>query len=155
MRGPIDRTLILTAVALGLAAGLSAGFFLLGRATADIAHARAQGYQSGHNDGYFEGLRAGQAQGQQIGRALQATSTVAPDSQQVARDAFDRGYTAGESDAFGSFDGGWQTGSPYVVTVERSSGASIYQIANRTLVMPDVNYYLCADQHKMCSSPRH
>ena len=113
MRVPGGKTILVTV----LAAAVAGGFFLLGHRTASTSGARAKGYQSGHTDGYFDGLNAGQAQGLEQGRALQASKTLDPDSQQPAQDAFKQGYLAGENDAFGSFDGGWQSGSPYLVTV--------------------------------------
>jgi hypothetical protein len=151
MRVPIGKT----AMAAVTVAAVAAGFFLLGRLSAGTSDARARGYQSGHNDGYFDGLNTGEAQGQQEGRALQAASTVASDSRQPVQDAFNDGYAAGESDAFGSFDGGWELGLPYLVTVQRAPGAAVYRISNRTLVLPDVAYSLCADGKSICTAPRH
>ena len=43
---------------------------------------------------------------------MQAASTVAADSRQPTQDAFNAGYTAGASDAFGNFDGGWEVAAP-------------------------------------------
>lgn len=155
------RCLLISAAALAvLAVGLAA--LLIGRMAAGLDSARQSGYRAGHSagysagqtDGYLDGLRAGQVQGEQLGRALQATSTVSPASSQLAQDAFNRGYTAGESDAFGSYDGGWDLAAPYLITVQRAPGAAIYEIANRTLLLPNLDYFLCADQHKICSLPR-
>lgn len=151
MRVPMAKTAI---VAVGLAA-VAAGCFLLGHLSVNTSDARAGGYQSGHNDGYFDGLNAGDAQGRQEGRALQAASTVSADSRQPVQDAFNDGYAAGENDAFGNFDGGWELGLPYLVTVQRPPGAAVYRISNRTLVLPDVDYFLCPDGKSICTAPRH
>jgi hypothetical protein len=151
MRAPIGKTAIVTVAV----AAVAAGFFLLGHLSTGTSDAHARGYQSGHNDGYFDGLNTGEAQGRQEGRALQAGSTVASDSRQPVQDAFNEGYAAGENDAFGNFDGGWELGLPYLVSVQRAPGAAVYRISNRTLVLPDVSYSLCADEKSICASPRH
>jgi hypothetical protein len=151
MRVPAGKTLIL-AVAAALA---GVGLFLLGHLSADSGDGRAKGYQAGHSDGYFDGLNAGVAQGRQEGRALQAASTVPSDSRQPVQDAFNDGYAAGENDAFGNYDGGWEVGPPYLITVARASTGAVYRIAHRTLLVPGVDYYLCADGSTICSTLRH
>lgn len=150
MRIPTCKRVIMVAV--GVLAG--AGLFLLGHVSVDTDSARRDGYQAGHSDGYFDGLNAGIAQGRQEGRALQATSTVAADSRQPVKDAFNAGYAAGESDAFGNFDGGWELGPPYLVTVARAQTGAIYRIEHRTLVLADVNYFLCPDELTICTARR-
>ena len=56
--------------------------------------------QNGH---YAEGVAAG--------RALQAGDNVATSSKNAVQNAFQAGYRAGETDAFGSYDGGWKLGA--------------------------------------------
>jgi hypothetical protein len=86
---------------------VGAGLFLLGRATA----------------GGDPGFAAGRAQGVAEGRALQQPAP--------SRDAFDAGYAAGANDVFGGYDGGWDLGRPYVITLARGRGAVTYRIASR------------------------
>jgi hypothetical protein len=97
-----SRTAIVAAIAIGVGAGL----FLLGRATA--------------HDGDYD---AGRAQGVEEGRALQ----VAP----AARNAFQAGYAAGADDVFGGYDGGWDFGRPYTITLAHGSNGVTYRIATR------------------------
>jgi hypothetical protein len=148
MRISISRRTVLIVVVAG---AVAAGLFVLGRATADTKSARATGYRAGN----FAGLQTGIAQGREEGRALQAGSVVAADSQQPVQDGFDKGYAAGTADAFGSFDGGWQVQVPYVVSVTAGSGGVVYRFQTRDLVQPGINYYLCPDGHTICQSPRH
>jgi hypothetical protein len=93
--------------ALTVVALLGAGLFLLGRATAP-------------GD---PGFAAGRAQGVAEGRALQQPAP--------SRAAFAAGYAAGADDVFGGYDGGWDLGRPYVITLARGSGAVTYRIASR------------------------
>jgi hypothetical protein len=156
MRISISKKVVLIVIAAG---AIAVGLFVLGRATADAKSARAAGYKSGYgaglSTGNFDGLQTGIAQGREEGRALQAGSVVAADSQQPVQDGFDKGYAAGTADAFGSFDGGWQLQVPYVVTVNHGSGGVVYRFQTRDLVQPGINYYLCPDGHTICQSPRH
>jgi hypothetical protein len=150
MRGAIAKRVLLTAIALAVAGG----FFLIGHLSVDTSGGRAKAYQSGHSDGYFAGLTAGEDEGRQEGRALQASSLVAAGSQRPVQDGFNAGYVAGENDAFGSFDGGWQVAVPYLVTVARSQSGALYRITNRTLLAAGTNYYLCPDGHSVCTAHR-
>jgi hypothetical protein len=154
MRIPAPKTILVSA----LVAAIGVGFFFFGRLSVNDSQARNAGYQSGRTDGYFDGVKAGEAQGLQEGRALQAGSAVAGTSQQPVQDAFNRGYAAGENDAFGDYDGGWQTEAPYLVIVVPGSGAAntpTYRISTRTLLRPDTDYYLCPDSPTICSGARH
>jgi hypothetical protein len=99
----LSQTAVLAAIVIGLGAGL----FLLGRATA----------------GGDEGFDAGRAQGVREGRALQ----VAP----AARQAFAAGYAAGANDVFGGYDGGWDFGRPYTITLAHGDDGITYRIASR------------------------
>ena len=49
----------------------------------------------------------------------------------AARDAFQAGYEAGANDVFGGFDGGWDFGRPYVITLKKGTGGVTYAIATR------------------------
>jgi hypothetical protein len=135
-------------------AATAGGFFALGRLTDDTAAARAHGVEQGRSAGYADGLAAGETQGREEGRALQAVSTVPAASRQSAQDAYGLGYTAGANDAFGNFDGGWELAAPYVLTVQRPAGKSVYSITSRTLLAPGVNYYLCPGSAAVCHSTR-
>jgi hypothetical protein len=146
----LARTVIVVAAVLA-----AVGFVLLGRLTADNSAARNSGYQAGHNDGYADGLRVGNAQGVQDGRALQVGNDVPAASKQPVQDAFNSGYTAGENDAFGGYDGGWALSVPYLITLESGSGQIVYRIQHRTTVLPNVDYYLCADGHDICQRAHH
>ena len=50
-----------------------------------------------------------------------------------ARDAFQAGYEAGANDVFGGFDGGWDYGTPYVITLKKGTDGVTYAIATRKL----------------------
>ena len=63
------------------------------------------------------------AAGVRDGRALQ----VPP----AARDAFDDGYQAGANDVFGGYDGGWDLGRPYTITLARGEDGITYRIRTR------------------------
>jgi hypothetical protein len=63
------------------------------------------------------------AAGIQEGRALQQPAQ--------ARDAFKAGYQAGANDVFGGYDGGWDYGRPYVITLTKGSDGVTYKIATR------------------------
>jgi hypothetical protein len=99
----LSQTAVLAAIVIGLGTGL----FLLGRETA----------------GGDPGFDAGRAQGVQEGRALQ----VAP----ADRSPFEAGYAAGANDAFGGYDGGWDFGRPYTITLAHGSDGITYRIASR------------------------
>lgn len=86
---------------------IGVGLFALGRASA----------------GGDEGFDAGRAQGVQEGRALQ----VAP----ASRSAFAAGYAAGANDVFGGYDGGWDFGRPYTITLAHGGDGITYRIASR------------------------
>jgi hypothetical protein len=134
---------------------VAGGLVLLGRLTADTSAARNSGYQAGHDDGYSDGLRVGNAQGVQDGRALQEGNELSAASKQPVQDAFNSGYTAGENDAFGGYDGGWALSAPYLITLESGSGQIVYRIQHRTTVLPNIDYYLCADGHDICQRAHH
>jgi hypothetical protein len=93
-----------------LIAALVAGAFVVGRATAP-------------GDDRTGSADAARAVGVREGRALQ----VAPSS----RDAFRAGYDAGANDAFGGYDGGWDYGRPYVITLAKGESGITYVIRSR------------------------
>jgi uncharacterized membrane protein len=86
------------------------GAFVIGRVTAPGAD------RPGSAD-------AARAAGVREGRALQ----VAPSS----RAAFKDGYDAGANDVFGGYDGGWDYGRPYVITLRKGPDGITYAIASR------------------------
>jgi hypothetical protein len=140
---------------------IGAGMFFLGRASADAGAAHDRGYRagvsagraSGQSDGYADGLRVGTTQGVQEGRALQIGATVPADSKQPVQDAFNAGYTAGENDAFGGYDGGWALSMPYLITLEPGQGRIVYRISDRTTLQPGIDYYLCPAGKSICQQP--
>jgi hypothetical protein len=93
-----------------LIAALVAGAFVIGRVTAP-------------GDDGPGSADAARAAGVQEGRALQ----VAPRS----REAFQDGYEAGANDVFGGYDGGWDYGRPYVITLRKGANGVTYAIASR------------------------
>lgn len=141
------RALVLIGVAALL---VGAALVILGRATVD----RDAGAAAARQDGYFDGLLAGQAQGREEGRAAQEVRGLPADTAAAARRAFSDGYAAGINDAFAGYDGGWELGAPYLVTVEPGKGPVVYRIATRERVEPGVAYYLCPSGHGLCSQPR-
>jgi hypothetical protein len=94
------------AILVPILAVAGAGLFLLGRETAP--------------DG---GFGAGRAQGVAEGRALQEPSD--------ARSAFRDGYAAGANDVFGGYDGGWDFGRPYTITLAHGRDGVTYRIDSR------------------------
>jgi hypothetical protein len=145
------RTWVIGAVA---ALALAAGLVLLGRATVDTGPAREHGYRDGQSAGFADGLQAGRATGRQEGRALELGASVPPGMREAVQAAFDNGYTAGTNDAFAGYDGGWILSAPYVITLGKGSGKITDRISSRTLLEPNVEYYLCADRHSLCQQPR-
>jgi hypothetical protein len=83
---------------------------------------------------YAAGVSAGEAIGVREGRALQEGAALPADARRPVEDAFDAGYVAGANDVFSSYDGGWLTGVPYVITLVRGDGAITYRIASRAQV---------------------
>lgn len=79
---------------------------------------------------------------------------LAPGTQNPIETAFSAGYAAGANDAFSGYDGGWAMAYPYIVTLERGSGAITYRIGNRVPMAPGINYYLCPDGHGLCQAAR-
>ena len=121
-------------VMLTVAAVLVAGTGLLvGRLTAPHEVASPV---SGADGSYAAGVSAGEAIGVREGRALQEGAALPADARRPVEDAFDAGYVAGANDVFSSYDGGWLTGVPYVITLVRGEGAITYRIASRAQV-PD------------------
>ncbi|SDJ38349.1 hypothetical protein SAMN05444157_3103 [Frankineae bacterium MT45] len=135
---------------IGIIVVAAIGLLLLGRLTAPHAKNQPGNYQSG----YSAGVKAGQLEGVQEGRASQVGSEVPAASRQPVADAFNRGYTAGENDAFTGYDGGWALGVPYIITLQPGVGGITYRIDARTELQPSVNYYLCPDGHSLCQEPR-
>jgi hypothetical protein len=72
----------------------------------------------------------------------------------LAKTAFNAGYTAGENDAFRGYDGGWGLGEPYVISLERGKGPITYRIGSRTPLEAGKAYYLCPHSHAVCTEPR-
>jgi hypothetical protein len=150
MRARVGKWAIGAAVVLAVAAGL----VLLGRATVDTGPAREHGYRDGKSAGFSDGLQAGRATGRQEGRALELGASVPQESRAAVQAAFNAGYTAGQNDVFAGYDGGWILSAPYVITLGNGSGKITDRIRSRTLLEPNVNYFLCPNGHDLCQGPR-
>jgi hypothetical protein len=129
---------------------IAGGLFLLGRLTAPSDTPRSVPPVGD----YFDGLRAGEAQGRQLGRALQAGAELPPGQRNLARHAFDAGYVAGGNDVFAGYDGGWALHVPWIITVDGGRGQIAYRIHGREQLEPGTNYYLCPDGRSVCRQPR-
>jgi len=138
-------------VAAVVAAVLVAGaLFLLGRLTAPSAAPKS----TPPVGDYFDGLRAGEAQGRQLGRALQEGVELPRGQRDVARHAFNAGYVAGSNDVFAGYDGGWAMHVPWIISLDGGSGQVVYRIHGREQLQPGIDYYLCPDGHTVCQGPR-
>lgn len=124
-RRPVVARPAVLAVVLLAAVLVAVTGFLLGRLGSGNASGR------GYEQGYRAGLDAGQAEGIEQGRSLQLGLSVAPAARSVAQRAFDAGYVAGANDIFGTYDGGWAFGRPYLVVLEPGEHGLTYRIAHR------------------------
>jgi hypothetical protein len=52
-------------------------------------------------------------------------------------------YAAGREAAFTGFDGGWDYGTPYIVTLERGGPGTTYRFARRWPMSPGLEYRAC------------
>jgi hypothetical protein len=119
-----------------------AGAFYLGRRSAPV---HDHGWAAGEAVGYDSGLSAG--------RALQIGDTVTPGDKDVAAKAFKAGYRAAQVDSFGSYDGGWNIGAPYVVILGKGLDGAPYRIAQRDLLVAGTVYTLCPGGSAVCRQP--
>lgn len=122
-------------------AALLAGAFLLGRYTAPA-----------HSGSWAEGNAVGYDEGLAVGRALQVGASLPADAKDAATKAFKAGYQAGLTDSFGSYDGGWSLGQPYVVVIQKGVGDAPYRIDQRELLQPGVTYRVCKSAAGVCAS---
>ncbi|HTC70337.1 MAG TPA: hypothetical protein VK662_12265 [Acidothermaceae bacterium] len=113
--------------------GLVAAGVVIGRATAPA-----------HDPGFAQGNAAGYAEGVAAGRSLQIGDSVSKGSQSVATSAFQAGYRAGETDAFGAYDGGWKLGAPYVVILGKGVAGATYRFVERDELTPGEIYHVPA-----------
>lgn len=136
-------------IVLALAAGLLAAVavFALGRASVSNPKSTEPG-------DYFDGLRVGEAQGRELGRALQAGSELPASEKHVAHAAFRSGYAAGANDVFAGYDGGWTFNAPWVITLQPGDSRIEYRIRDRTPVQPGIAYFLCPDGRTLCHARR-
>ena len=128
--------LVFGAIVVGIVGGV-----LIGRATAP---AQDPGFAQGNAAGYAEGVAAG--------RSLQIGDSVPTGSKDVAQNAFQSGYRAGETDAFGAYDGGWKLGAPYVVILGKGLAGATYRFVERDELAPGTSYQLCPDGTTLCHS---
>lgn len=112
---------------------------IVGRATAPT---RDRGFANGDAAGYAEGVAAG--------RALQIGDSVPKGSASATTAAFQAGYRAGETDAYGSYDGGWKLGAPYLIVLASGLGGAPYRIVNRDQLIAGTTYRLCPDGTSIC-----
>jgi hypothetical protein len=85
----------------------------------------------------------GHARGVVDGRVLQGSMPLAPSERAAVGQAFRNGYAAGQTDAFGGYDGGWTIGDPYVVTLRAGGSGITYRFASRTPMVKGQAYYRC------------
>jgi len=104
----------------------------------------------GHRGTWNQGYSVGYDEGISVGRELQVGAPLNPDAKDVATNAFKSGYQAGLTDSFGSYDGGWSIGHPYVIVMEKGVGDAPYRIDQRELLQPGVTYELCQDGNAIC-----
>jgi len=121
--------------------GVIAAAVLIGRATAPV---RDPGFAQGNAAGYADGVAAG--------RALQIGDTVPKGSASATTSAFQAGYRAGQTDAYGSYDGGWKLGAPYVIVLASGVSGAPYRIVERDELTPGTTYRLCPDGTSICHS---
>jgi hypothetical protein len=105
-----------------------------------------------HDPGFAKGNAAGYAEGVAVGRSLQIGDSVPAGSKDAAQTAFQAGYRAGETDAFGAYDGGWKLGAPYVVILGKGVAGAAYRFVERDQLTPGTTYRLCADGTSLCHS---
>jgi hypothetical protein len=134
------RAYVVSAVVVAVGA-LFAGAFLLGRGTAPT-----------HSGTWVDGNAVGYDEGVSVGRALQVGSVLPAGTKDVATKAFQEGYRAGLIDSFGSYDGGWSLGRPYVVVIGKGVDDAPYRIDQRDLLRPGVTYQVCKDGTAVCPS---
>jgi hypothetical protein len=150
MGGRTARMVVLVVVALAVAVGLVA----LGRVTAGTGAARADGVRQGRAAGYADGVHDGRAAGLAEGRALQVPLALPPGTGDVAKAAFEAGYTAGANDVFDGYDGGWGLDEPYVIVLAPAGNGITYRIVSRTPMRAGVDYRLCPHATTLCQQPR-
>jgi hypothetical protein len=121
--------------------GLIAAAVVVGRATAPV-----------HDRGFAQGDAAGYAEGVAAGRALQIGDSVPKGSAAATTAAFQAGYRAGETDAYGSYDGGWKLSAPYLIVLSSGVGGAPYRIVERDQLIPGTTYQLCPDGASICHS---
>ena len=128
-------------VAFLVIAGIGVGAFFVGRASNPP---RTGSYLTGYTDGELAGVEQG--------RLIQGSQSLLPADAKSAKDAYARGYVDGQNDAFTlQFDGGWQFGVPYVVTLTHAGGGVVYRFAMRDTMEPNTLYYSCA-KSVVCTS---
>jgi hypothetical protein len=113
--------------------GLIAAGVVVGRATAPA-----------HDPGFAQGNAAGYAEGVAVGRSLQIGDSVPSGSKDIATTAFQTGYRAGETDAFGAYDGGWKLGAAYVVVLGKGVAGATYRFVERDELTPGTTYHVPA-----------
>jgi hypothetical protein len=133
--------LVWGAVVAAAVVGLVAAGVVIGRSTAPV-----------HDRGFAQGNAAGYAEGVAAGRSLQIGDSVPTGSKDVAQTAFQSGYRAGETDAFGAYDGGWKLGAPYVVILGEGVAGAAYRFVERDQLTPGTTYQLCPDGTSLCHS---
>jgi hypothetical protein len=122
-----------------VAVGLVAAGVIVGRSTAPV-----------HDPGFAHGNAAGYAEGVADGRSLQIGDSVPAGSKKAALAAFQAGYRAGETDAFGAYDGGWKLGAPYVVILGKGVAGATYRFVERDQLTSGTAYQLCPDGTSLC-----
>lgn len=150
----MSRRMVLRVALALVALGVAVGLVALGRVTAGTGAAREDGVRQGRAAGYADGVHDGRAAGLAEGRALQVPLNLPAGSQDVAKTAFDAGYTAGANDVFDGYDGGWGLDEPYVIVLTAGGNGITYRIQSRTPMSDGVDYHLCPHATSLCQQPR-
>jgi hypothetical protein len=103
-----------------------------------------------HDPGFSQGNAAGYAGGVAACRSLQIGDSVPAGSKDAVQAAFQAGYRAGETDAFGAYDGGWKIGAPYVVILGEGVAGATYRFVERDQLTPGIAHRLCSNGTSVC-----
>ena len=163
---PKGALVALVVVLLAGAAGAAGYFVGFAAADRDAAYDRGKsaGRAAGYDAGLDEGRETGHAAGYREGRddtradyrpgepAYKRIFTKGRRSGMAAGRV--EGYSAGTSDAFAGFDGGWEIGGWYVVHFGQPVGDEAYRIESRVPMETGESYNICPDDaDEICGGP--
>jgi hypothetical protein len=150
-----------------LAAGVGVACFFIGKSSADTKSKESEAatkvraeyqpgqpayqaiYEKGKARGLKQGLKQGQASGEQQGKKVGLEQGTAQGQAQGDATGVKNGATA----ALGGF-GGWDTNTPYIVTVDTGQGNVPYTISSRQPMNPNNAYRICeGTTNEVCAIP--